>query len=40
MRDLTDTPFGVTIAQALVRDPPIVELVGDEGAKLVTRAGR
>ena len=31
MRDLTDRPFGVNIAQAFVRDPNIVEFVADQG---------
>lgn len=36
MRDLTDRPFGVNIAQAFVRDPNIVQFVVDEGIKFVT----
>jgi enoyl-[acyl-carrier protein] reductase II len=36
MRDLTDKPFGVNIAQAFVRDPAIVEFVIDQGVKFVT----
>jgi enoyl-[acyl-carrier protein] reductase II len=36
MRDLTDRPFGVNIAQAFVRDPNIVEFVADQGVKFVT----
>jgi enoyl-[acyl-carrier protein] reductase II len=36
MRDLTDRPFGVNIAQAFVRDPGIVDFVVDEGVKFVT----
>ncbi|MDH3752502.1 MAG: nitronate monooxygenase [Acidimicrobiia bacterium] len=36
MRDLTDKPFGVNIAQAFVRDPEIVEFVVDQGVKFVT----
>ena len=36
MRDLTDKPFGVNIAQAFVRDPTIVEFVIDQGVKFVT----
>ena len=36
MRDLTDKPFGVNIAQAFVRDPNIVEFVVDQGVKFVT----
>jgi enoyl-[acyl-carrier protein] reductase II len=40
MRDLTDKPFGVNIAQAFVRDPGIVEFVVDQGVKFVsTSAG-
>jgi enoyl-[acyl-carrier protein] reductase II len=36
MRDLTDKPFGVNIAQLFVRDPSIVEFVVDQGVKFVT----
>jgi enoyl-[acyl-carrier protein] reductase II len=36
MRDLTDRPFGVNIAQAFVRDPSIVEFVIDQGVQFVT----
>ncbi|MDA1075898.1 MAG: nitronate monooxygenase [Proteobacteria bacterium] len=36
MRDLTDKPFGVNIAQAFVRDPEIVRFVIDQGVKFVT----
>jgi len=36
MRDLTDKPFGVNIAQAFVRDSSIVEFVVDQGVQLVT----
>jgi enoyl-[acyl-carrier protein] reductase II len=36
MRDLTDRPFGVNIAQAFVRDPNIVEFVADQGVMFVT----
>ena len=36
MRDLTDRPFGVNIAQAFVRDPGIVDFVIDQGIKFVT----
>jgi enoyl-[acyl-carrier protein] reductase II len=36
MRDLTDKPFGVNIAQAFVRDPGIAEFVIDQGVKFVT----
>src|ERR1700748_2030825 len=36
MRDLTDEPFGVNIAQAFVRDPNIAEFVIDQGIRFVT----
>lgn len=36
MRDLTDKPFGVNIAQMLVRDPGIVDFVRDQGVRFVT----
>jgi enoyl-[acyl-carrier protein] reductase II len=36
MRDLTDKPFGVNIAQAFVRDPSIVEFVVEQGVQFVT----
>ena len=36
IRDLTDRPFGVNIAQAFVRDPAIAEFVIDQGVKFVT----
>ena len=36
MRDLTDRPFGVNIAQLLVRDPGIVDFVADQGVRFVT----
>jgi enoyl-[acyl-carrier protein] reductase II len=36
MRDLTDRPFGVNIAQLFVRDPSIVEFVALQGVKFVT----
>jgi len=36
MRDLTDKPFGVNIAQAFVTDPNIVQFVIDQGVKFVT----
>jgi len=36
MRDLTDKPFGVNIAQLFVRDPGIVEFVHDQGVRFVT----
>lgn len=36
MRDLTDRPFGVNIAQLFVTDPGIVDFVVDQGVKFVT----
>jgi len=36
MRDLTDKPFGVNVAQAFVRDPDIVQFIIDNGVKFVT----
>jgi enoyl-[acyl-carrier protein] reductase II len=36
MRELTDRPFGVNIAQAFVRDPEIVQFVIDQGVRFVT----
>lgn len=36
MRDLTDKPFGVNIAQAFVRDPNIAQFVIDQGITFVT----
>ena len=36
MRDLTDKPFGVNIAQVFVRDPHIVDFVHDQGVRFVT----
>src|SRR5215813_10021053 len=36
MRDLTDRPFGVNIAQLFVRDPSIVEFVVEQGVSFVT----
>src|SRR5580765_7886021 len=36
MRDLTDRPFGVNIAQLFVRDPGIVDFVVAQGVKFVT----
>ena len=36
MRDLTDKPFGVNIAQAFVRDPNIIDFIIDQGVKFVT----
>ena len=40
MKELTNKPFGVNIAQAFVRDPGIVDFVVDNGIKFVsTSAG-
>jgi len=36
MRQLTQKPFGVNIAQAFVRDPKIVDFVIEQGVKFVT----
>jgi len=36
MRDFTDKPFGVNIAQAFVRDPAIADFVIDQGVRFVT----
>jgi enoyl-[acyl-carrier protein] reductase II len=36
MRDLTDKPFGVNIAQLFVRDPSIVDFVVENGVRFVT----
>jgi len=36
MRDLTDRPFGVNIAQAFVRDPSIVDFVVAQDVRFVT----
>jgi enoyl-[acyl-carrier protein] reductase II len=36
MRELTDKPFGVNIAQLFVRDPSIVEFVAENGVSFVT----
>jgi len=36
MRDLTDKPFGVNIAQSFVRDPDIVAFVHAQGVRFVT----
>lgn len=36
MRELTERPFGVNIAQLFVRDPSIVDFVVDQGVKFVT----
>ncbi|MEX2208867.1 MAG: nitronate monooxygenase [Myxococcota bacterium] len=36
MRELTDKPFGVNIAQLFVRDPKIVDFVVEQGVRFVT----
>jgi enoyl-[acyl-carrier protein] reductase II len=36
MRELTDRPFGVNVAQAFVRDPGIVDFVIEQGVRFVT----
>lgn len=36
MRDLTDRPFGVNIAQLFVKDPSIAEFVVEQGVRFVT----
>ncbi|MCU1427945.1 MAG: putative 2-nitropropane dioxygenase, partial [Actinomycetia bacterium] len=36
MRDLTDKPFGVNVAQLFVRDPSIVDFVVENGVTFVT----
>jgi enoyl-[acyl-carrier protein] reductase II len=36
MRELTDRPFGVNIAQLFVRDPSIVDFVVNQGVRFVT----
>ncbi len=36
MRELTDRPFGVNIAQAFVRDPTIADFVIEQGVRFVT----
>ncbi|MGA1036960.1 MAG: NAD(P)H-dependent flavin oxidoreductase [Ilumatobacteraceae bacterium] len=36
MRDLTDKPFGVNIAQAFVTDPKITDFVIEQGVRFVT----
>jgi enoyl-[acyl-carrier protein] reductase II len=36
MRELTDKPFGVNIAQLFVRDPSIVDFVVEQGVRFVT----
>ena len=36
MKELTDKPFGVNIAQAFVRDPSIVDFVVEQGVRFVS----
>jgi len=36
MRELTDKPFGVNVAQMFVRDPSIVDFVVEQGIRFVT----
>ena len=36
MRDLTDKPWGVNIAQLMVRDPSIVDFIVEHGVRFVT----
>ena len=36
MRELTERPFGVNIAQAFVRDPKIVDFIIEQGVRFVT----
>ena len=36
IRDLTDKPFGMNIAQMMVNDPAIVDFVHDNGVRFVT----
>lgn len=36
MRDLTNKPFGVNVAQLFVRDPSIVDFVVEQGVRFVT----
>ena len=36
MRELTDKPFGVNVAQLFVRDPSIVDFVVEQGVRFVT----
>jgi enoyl-[acyl-carrier protein] reductase II len=36
MRDLTDKPWGVNVAQLMVRDPSIVDFIVDNGVRFVT----
>ena len=40
MRELTDKPFGVNIAQAFVRDPDIVKFVDRSGRAIRHDLGR
>jgi enoyl-[acyl-carrier protein] reductase II len=36
MRDLTDKPWGVNVAQLLIRDPSIVDFIVENGVRFVT----
>ena len=36
MRELTDKPFGVNVAQLFVRDPSIIDFVVEQGVRFVT----
>ncbi|MEM9405983.1 MAG: nitronate monooxygenase [Acidobacteriota bacterium] len=36
MRELTEQPFGVNIAQAFIRDPSIIDFVIEQGVRFVT----
>ena len=36
MRELTDRPFGVNVAQAFIRDPSIIDFVIEQGVHFVT----
>ena len=36
MRELTDRPFGVNVAQAFIRDPSIIDFVIEQGVRFVT----
>ena len=36
MRDMTEKPFGVNVAQAFIRDPKIIDFIIDQGVKFVT----
>jgi enoyl-[acyl-carrier protein] reductase II len=36
MRDLTDKPWGVNVAQLMIRDPSIVDFIVDNGVRFVT----